>query len=84
MHLPEDRPGSLRELLHVFERNGVNITSLHSSRTQAGEVHFRLGFGSQTSPGQVQASIRALAEQGIARVLAGENGAWSATGVTHS
>ncbi len=84
VHLPEDRPGSLRELLHVFERNGVNITSLHSSRTQAGEVHFRLGFGSQTSPGQVQASIRALAEQGIARVLAGENGAWSATGVTHS
>ena len=84
VHLPEDRAGSLRELLHVFERNGVNITSLHSSRTQAGEVHFRLGFGSQTSPGQVQASIRALAEQGIARVLAGENGAWSATGVTHS
>ena len=39
IHLPEDRPGSLRALLDVFERHGISISSLHSSRTPAGEVH---------------------------------------------
>src|SRR5690606_3706302 len=39
VYLPEDRPGSLRALLHVFERHGVSLESIHSSRTPAGEVH---------------------------------------------
>lgn len=44
VHLPEDRPGSLRALLDVFERAGVNLASIHSSRTPEGEVHFRFSF----------------------------------------
>ena len=34
----------MRELLHVFERHGVSLASIHSSRTPSGEVHFRIGF----------------------------------------
>src|SRR5690606_6933697 len=44
VHLPDDRPGSLCTLLHVFERHGVSLESIHSSRTPGGEVHFRIGF----------------------------------------
>ncbi len=69
VHLPEDRPGSLRELLHVFERHGVSLASIHSSRTPGGEVHFRMGF----VPGSdLQAMRRAAVEIdaiGIGRVL---------------
>ena len=69
VHLPEDRPGSLRELLHVFERHGVSLASIHSSRTPGGEVHFRMGF----VPGSdLQAMQRAAVEidaSGIGRVL---------------
>ena len=69
VHLPEDRPGSLRGLLHVFERHGVNIASLHSSRTQAGELHFRLGFSAGTPAGQLADAVAELAQTGIGRVL---------------
>ena len=69
IHLPEDRPGSLRALLHMFERHGVNIASLHSSRTQAGELHFRLGFSAGTPAGQLAEAASALAGAGIGRVL---------------
>lgn len=69
VHLPEDRAGSLRELLHVFERHALSLASIHSSRTPGGEVHFRLGF----VPGSdVQAIMRAAADvdaEGIGRVL---------------
>lgn len=71
IHLPEDRPGSLRALLHVFERHGVSIASLHSSRTQAGELHFRLGFNSGTRPAQLAAVAEELGRTGIGRVLPG-------------
>ncbi len=71
IHLPEDRPGSLRALLHVFECHGVSIASLHSSRTQAGEVHFRLGFQRGTRPGQLAAVVVELGRTGIGRVLPG-------------
>ena len=69
VHLPEDRPGSLRELLHVFERHGVSLASIHSSRTPAGELHFRLGF---VAGSDAQAMAHASAEidaSGIGRVL---------------
>lgn len=69
VHLPEDRPGSLRALLHVFERHGVSIASLHSSRTQAGELHFRLGFNSGTRRETLAAVAAELAGSGIGRVL---------------
>lgn len=71
IHLPEDRPGSLCELLHIFERHDVSIASLHSSRTPAGEVHFRLGFNRGTRPEQLVAVEVALHASGVGRVLMG-------------
>ena len=72
VHLPEDRPGSLRALLHVFERHGISIASLHSSRTPAGEVHFRFGFDSHTAPGALLAAAAEVDGSGIGRVLPSE------------
>lgn len=69
IHLPEDRPGSLRTLLHVFERHGINIASLHSSRTQAGALHFRLGFSRDTTPAQLAEAVAELVRTGIGWVL---------------
>ncbi len=69
VYLPEDRPGSLRLLLHVFERHGVNIASLHSSRTQAGELHFRFGFDRGVDPLRLVAAAAAVRTEGIGRVL---------------
>jgi prephenate dehydrogenase len=71
IHLPEDRPGSLRALLHVFESHAVSIASLHSSRTPSGEVHFRFGFNSGTQQAQLAAVTEALQASGIGRVLLG-------------
>lgn len=70
VHLPEDRPGSLRVLLHVFEQQGVNIASLHSSRNQAGELHFRFGFDHSVDLAQVEALTEAIRAQGIGLALA--------------
>lgn len=71
IHLPEDRPGSLRELLHVFEQHGVSIASLHSSRTPAGELHFRFGFNRGTQQDQLSQVVQTLQASGIGRVLPG-------------
>ena len=65
--LPEDRPGALRALLAVFEPLGVNLASIHSSRTAAGELHFRIGLDVLPLP---LAELRAAVEAaGIVRVL---------------
>ena len=65
--LPEDRPGALRALLAVFEPLGVNLASIHSSRTAAGELHFRIGLDALPLP---LAELRAAVEAaGIGRVL---------------
>lgn len=69
VHLPVDQPGSLRALLQVFEHHGVSIASLHSSRTQAGEVHFRFGFGPGTRHEQLQAVAIDVGRQGVGQVL---------------
>ncbi len=69
VHLPEDRPGSLRELLHVFERHKVSLASIHSSRTQAGEVHFRLGFVAGSDLLAMQAAALEIDASAIGRVL---------------
>lgn len=67
IYLPEDRPGSLRALLDVFERLGVNLASIHSSRTPDGELHFRIGVDPLPLP---LATLRATVEEaGIGRVL---------------
>lgn len=69
VHLPVDRPGSLRALLHVFERHGVSLSSVHSSRTPAGEVHFRMGFTADSDPKALAEAIDEIAQSGIGRVL---------------
>jgi prephenate dehydrogenase len=77
--LPEDRPGSLRALLAVFEQLGVNLASIHSSRTPDGELHFRIGL----DPAQVRAMTvgdlstlcARIQDEGIGRVLSGPVGA---------
>ncbi|WP_159097176.1 ACT domain-containing protein, partial [Xanthomonas fragariae] len=69
VYLPEDQPGSLRALLHVFEQHGVNLSSIHSSRTPAGEVHFRIGFESKSNRAAVAKAANEIDRSGIGRVL---------------
>ena len=69
VHLPEDRAGSLRELLHVFERHGISLASIHSSRTPSGEVHFRIGFDHEYAAETVAAAVAEIDRIGIGRVL---------------
>jgi prephenate dehydrogenase len=69
VHLPLDQPGSLRALLHVFERHGVSIASLHSLRNPAGELHFRLGFDADVDLGALARAAAEVDASGIGRVL---------------
>jgi prephenate dehydrogenase len=67
VYLPLDRPGSLRALLEVFEALGVNLASIHSSRTPDGQLHFRIGLDALTVS---LATLREAVEgAGIGRVL---------------
>jgi len=68
VHLPDDRPGALRALLHVFERHAVSLSSIHSSRTPDGEVHFRIGFD-DADPAALQKAVLDIVEQGLGRPL---------------
>jgi len=70
VHLPEDRPGSLRALLHVFEQHDISLASIHSSRTPTGEVHFRIGFVPGSSDMAIAAAAAEVDDSGIGRVLA--------------
>ena len=67
VYLPEDRPGSLRALLAVFERLGVNLASIHSSRTPEGELHFRIGL--DRLPVSLALLRAEVEDAGIGRVL---------------
>ena len=69
MHLPQDRAGSLRELLYVFEQHRISLTSIHSSRTPAGEVHFRIGFDAGVGLEELRAAAQAIDRSGLGRVL---------------
>ncbi|WP_416057868.1 prephenate dehydrogenase [Stenotrophomonas maltophilia] len=69
VHLPEDRPGSLRELLNVFEQHRISLASIHSSRTPGGEVHFRIGFVAGSDTSAIAAAAAAVDASGIGRVL---------------
>ncbi len=69
VHLPEDRPGSLRELLHVFEQHSISLASIHSSRTPGGEVHFRIGFVAGSDTLAIARAAVAVDASGIGRVL---------------
>ncbi|SDD82633.1 prephenate dehydrogenase [Aquimonas voraii] len=70
VHLPEDRPGSLRALLEVFEQSAVNLASIHSSRTPSGEVHFRFSFSRPPDPDTLARLCADIERDGIGRVLA--------------
>ena len=67
VYLPQDRPGSLRALLEVFERLGVNLGSIHSSRTPDGELHFRIGL--DRLPVSLALLRAEVEDAGIGRVL---------------
>ncbi|MBN6148768.1 prephenate dehydrogenase [Xanthomonas sp. AmX2] len=69
VYLPQDRAGSLRTLLYVFERHGVSLASIHSSRTPAGELHFRIGFDPASDRAAIAAAAREIDAEGIGRVL---------------
>lgn len=69
VHLPEDRPGSLRALLDTFERHGISLSSIHSSRTPTGEVHFRIGFGAEVQAMALNAAAAEIDAAGVGRVL---------------
>lgn len=69
VHLPEDRAGSLRALLHVFEEHGISLSSIHSSRTPAGEVHFRIGFDADADVAALRAAAGEIDRTGLGRVL---------------
>ncbi|MGE6333958.1 prephenate dehydrogenase [Stenotrophomonas sp. NPDC077659] len=69
VHLPEDRPGSLRELLHVFEQHRISLASIHSSRTPGGEVHFRIGFVAGSDALAIARAAVEVDASGIGRVL---------------
>ncbi len=69
VYLPLDRPGSLRDLLQVFERHGINLASIHSSRTPRGELHFRIGFDKDVTTGAMHAASLEINTSGIGRVL---------------
>lgn len=67
--LPLDQPGSLRALLSVFEELAINLDSIHSSRTQEGELHFRIGLDPLCDEEKTRAAIEMIAARGIGRVL---------------
>jgi prephenate dehydrogenase len=69
VHLPEDRAGSLRALLNVFEEHGISLSSIHSSRTPAGEVHFRIGFDAGADVHKLRAAAAEIDRSGLGRVL---------------
>ena len=70
VHLPEDRPGSLRRLLETFELAGINLASIHSSRTPAGELHFRLGIGQDVAASVLDKALAVIEAEGIGRLVA--------------
>lgn len=71
LHLPDDGAGALRALLEVFEQAGISLSSIHSSRTPAGEVHFRFGFPADVDRATLDAAVAAAESAGLARRLRG-------------
>jgi prephenate dehydrogenase len=69
VHLPQDRPGALRELLAIFEQHRINLASIHSSRTPAGEVHFRIGVPTDTEADVLGRLGAAITASGCGRLV---------------
>ena len=55
----------------MFERHGISLSSIHSSRTPAGEVHFRIGFDSGVATAALAQACREIDASGIGRVIEG-------------
>jgi len=69
VHLPVDDAGSLRKLLLIFERHRLSLSSIHSSRTPSGEVHFRIGLDAACTPQALASVAAAIDASGIGKVL---------------
>lgn len=67
--LPVDRPGSLRALLSVFELRGINLDSIHSSRSADGELLFRIGVSRDGDTLALRSAMSAIEAEGIGRVV---------------
>lgn len=67
--LPLDRPGSLRALLSVFEQRGINLDSIHSSRSAEGELLFRIGLDRHCDVAMLSDAMIAIERDGIGRVV---------------
>jgi prephenate dehydrogenase len=67
--LPLDRPGSLRALLSVFEQRGINLESIHSSRSAEGELLFRIGVSRDCDGTAWRDAMHAIEAEGIGRVM---------------
>jgi prephenate dehydrogenase len=67
--LPQDQPGSLRALLCVFEQRGINLDSIHSSRSAEGELVFRIGVSKSSDTSVLRAAMDAIESEGIGRVV---------------
>ena len=72
--LPLDRPGSLRSLLSVFEQRGINLDSIHSSRSAEGELLFRIGVSRDGDAAALQDAISAIEAECIGRVVEAAGG----------
>lgn len=68
--LRQDQTGALRELLAIFERRGINLASIHSSRTPEGEVHFRIGWVGDPVPDLARQMAVEIEASGCGRVIA--------------
>ena len=67
--LPLDRPGSLRALLSVFEQRGINLDSIHSSRSAEGELLFRIGVSRLCDNAALSDAVQAIESEDIGRVV---------------
>ena len=67
--LPWDQPGSLRALLSVFEQRGINLDSIHSSRSADGELLFRIGVSRDGDAGALRDAIETIECEGIGKVV---------------
>lgn len=67
--LPLDRPGSLRALLSVFEQRGINLDSIHSSRSAEGELLFRIGVSRDCDATALREAMHAIERDAIGRVV---------------
>lgn len=67
--LPLDRPGSLRTLLSVFEQRGINLDSIHSSRSADGELLFRIGLSRDCDATLLRDAMQVIEQDRIGRVV---------------